>query len=121
MFCNRSECGVRGGYNVLIVPFADARHRSIHFAKHGREFGAADEYEYERLADAFMSAPWYTGLHEGVRIVGNDRIRLDEVTRHYGVAFNGTTLRTYHIRDAFSIAHWGGAAAFVAHKCAEVR
>jgi hypothetical protein len=109
-------------YTGATVPFHRAKQRTLHFLLHGHEFGAADEFEYERMGDAFMSSPWYPGLHECSRTTGtHDRIRLDELTRHYGVAYNVTILRTFHIRDAFSIARWGGPAAFVAHKCAEVR
>ena len=109
-------------YSVGIVPFSNARQRASHFMKHGRDFGAKDEFDYERMADAFMSAPMRPNLYEGTRATGDhDRIRLDAITRHFGVAYNVLTIRTYHIRDAHSIAMRGGPAAFIAFKCAEVR
>jgi hypothetical protein len=103
------------------VPFANAYNRSIHFARHGHEFGAADEFEYERLADTFMSGPIHADIHECVNPTGtNDRIRLNAVNRHLGVGYGSLVIRTYHVRDAFSISYRGGPAGFVAHKCAEV-
>jgi hypothetical protein len=103
------------------VPFANANQRAIHFARHRHEFGAADEFEYERLADAFMTGPVHIDLYECINPTGtNDRNRLDGSTRHFGVAYGQLVLRTYHIRDAFSIAYRGGPAGFVTHKCSEV-
>lgn len=108
-------------YSVATVPFENAYKRAIHFRLHGHEFGAADEFEYERLAEAFMSGPATADTHECINPTGtNDHNRLDAITRHFGVAYGALTLRTYHIRSAYSIAHRGGPAGFVAHKCAEV-
>lgn len=104
------------------MPFPNPIQRALHFVKHGHHFGAVDEYHYERMADAFMAAPLHPNLYEGTRSTGTrDRIRLDAVTRHYGVAYGILNLRTYHIRDAHGIALRGGPAGFVAFKCAEVR
>jgi hypothetical protein len=90
--------------------------------KHGHWFGALNEFDYERMADAFMSMPKHPNLHECHRITGfRDRIRLDAITLYYGVAYNVNIVRTLHIKDAAQIAHHGGAAAYVAFKCAEVR
>jgi hypothetical protein len=108
-------------YSVETVPFPSRRQCSLHFSKHGHHFGAADEQEYERLADAFMSQPMYPDLYECVNPTGmNDRNRLDGATRYFGVAYNVTVLRTFHIRDAGSIAYRGGPLGFVTHKCSEV-
>jgi hypothetical protein len=109
-------------YACLTVPFRDSTQRAKHFLKHGHRFGAVDEYDYERLADAFMSSPLHPNLFECYRMVGTmDRIRLDGSTRHYGVAYNVTVLRTFHVKDASGIAHRGGPLLFVQHKCSEVR
>ena len=103
------------------MPFETPKSRAIHFARHGQEFGAKDEYEYERMADTFMSLPLGANVYECTNLSGTfDRIRLDGSTRFFGVSFGILTVRTFHVRDAFSIAHRGGPAGFVAHKCAEV-
>ncbi len=104
------------------MPFPDPVQRALHFQRHGNEFGATDEFHYEQMADAFMSQPLHPSLHEGIRLHGaHDRIRLDAITRHFGVAYGVLSIRTYHIRDPHGIALRGGAAAFVAYKCAKVR
>jgi hypothetical protein len=102
------------------VPFYSAVQRTKHFLKHGHEFGAVDEHEYEKLADFFMSMPPNANLYECVNPTGtNDRNRLDGITLHFGVDFS-RGIRTFHIRGAFSIAHRGGPRGFVNHKCAEI-
>jgi hypothetical protein len=108
-------------YILRIVPFANATSRAIHFARHGHEFGAKSELEYERMTDKFMATPKRPNLSERVNLTGtHDRIRLEGITRHFGVAYNGVTLRTFHIRSASAIALRGGPLGFVLHKCAEV-
>lgn len=108
-------------YSKRTVPFANSIQRAKHFARHKHEFGVTDELEYERLADAFMSSPSHADIHECTNPTGTgDRNRLNALNRHFGVAYGVLTIRTYHIRDAFSISYWGGPAGFVAHKCAEV-
>jgi pyocin large subunit-like protein len=67
-----------GLYIVVTVPFHNARQRAIHFVRHGHEFGAANEFDYESMAEAFMASPMHPNMHEGTRTTGTrDRIRLD--------------------------------------------
>jgi len=102
------------------VPFYSPVQRTKHFLKHGHTFGALDEFDYERMADIFMSSPIHLNLFECVNPTGTqDRIRLDGITRQFGVDFS-RGIRTYHIRDAAGIARRGGPLGFVTHKCAEV-
>lgn len=105
------------------VPFRDAKQRALHFRRHGHEFGATDELQYEGMSDAFMTAPMNPILLECVRITEPiDRLRLNVNTRCFGVAESLTTVvKTMHIRDAFGIAHRGGPAGFMAFKQIEVR
>jgi len=103
------------------VPFPDPKQRAMHFKRHGSDFGAIDEHHYERLADAFMTAPLHPNLHEGIRTSGTrDRIRLNALTRHCGIAYGVLSIRTYFVKDAYGIALRGGAAGFVAFECAKV-
>lgn len=46
------------------MPFANADLRAIHFGRHGHEFGAANELQYEQMADGFLAGSM-TG-HEGM-------------------------------------------------------
>jgi hypothetical protein len=68
------------------MPFANAEERSLHFKKHGHEFGATDEVEYEGMADAFMGGPMSITTRECVRPSGNHRVRVNIVHKHFGVA-----------------------------------
>lgn len=103
------------------MPFASAHLRAIHFAKHRYAVGAKDEFEYERMADAFMSGPMHPNLFECTNPTGTrDRVRLDAGTRFLGIAYGVLTIRTLHTRSVTQIAAQGGPAGFVAHKCAEV-
>lgn len=106
-------------YSCATVPFLNSRLRAIHFAKHGGTFNARDEFEYERLADHFMSIPLDVDIFECVSASGN-RNRLQSATRWFGVAYNGLTIRTLHIRSVENIAARGGPLGFVNHKCSEV-
>lgn len=71
---------------IYSVPFQNQAERAIHFAKHGHEFGARDELEYERLADQFLFGEMNADTRECIRPNGNDRLRLDCVLVHFGVA-----------------------------------
>lgn len=111
-------------YSIGTVPFHSAYQRAIHFVRHGHEFGAANEFDYEQMADAFMAAPIHRDLHEGLRTRRSgdvDRIRCHSVTRHFGVVYNVVTLRTYYIVGISKIRKHGGAAGFVVAECAKVR
>jgi hypothetical protein len=89
--------------------------------RHGHEFGASDEFDYERMADTFMSLPMHTNLYECVNPTGDhDRNRLDGVTRFFGVAYGASFVRTLHIRSVAQIAAQGGPLGFVLYKCSEV-
>ena len=102
------------------MPFADAYKRASHFQRHGHDLGAATEEEYEKMADAFMAQPMNPDLHQCIRTKRSpDLIRLSASTRHFGVALS-VTIRTFLVKDAFSIAYRGGPAGFVRHECGRV-
>jgi hypothetical protein len=89
---------------------------------HGREFGAADEYEYERMADRFMSETLVPPTIECVRaLMPFDRIRLDPVTRFFGVEGPFFYIKTFMVKDAYNIDYRGGPIPFMEHKRTEVR
>lgn len=50
------------------MPFADANQRAIHFARHGHEFGAADELQYEQMGDGFLAGPITISMREAAGI-----------------------------------------------------
>jgi hypothetical protein len=107
-------------YTSGTVPFASKYKRESHFLAHGRKFGASTEEEYERMADEFMSRAPNSDLYDCIRnIMSNDRIRLEGSTLFFGLAYGILVIRSFYPKDANSIAADGGAAGFVARKCAE--
>ena len=109
-------------YIETTVPFASAKSRAIHFAKHGFKFGATDEYQYERMADDFMYRPLRAEEHECNRSLPPlDRLRLNEVSLHFGVVDSLEALRTFFPRLPHEIKSRGGPAGFMEHKRTEVR
>ena len=101
------------------MPFSDAYNRAIHFTRHGREFGAATEEDYERMADAFMSRTLSPILQECIRTIRSesDRVRLHFDMGHFGVAYRHTILRTFHIKSQAKMRNRGGAANLLAYEC----
>jgi pyocin large subunit-like protein len=65
-----------------------------HYARHGRDFAAANAKDYERLAEQFMARPSVTHLLECKRTQG-DFVRYDTVTMEFAVRTNTGILRTY--------------------------
>lgn len=109
-------------YSVETVPFESPRKREIHFYRHGNEFGAANEFDYERMADAFMSAPSRSDIPECIRRnPTNDLVRLNPRTRHFGVCYGVLVVKTYYVPPASKIRRRGGAAGFVAFECAKTK
>ncbi len=109
-------------YIVETVPFRSANLRAKHFESHGHEFGATDEYDYERMADTFMSAPLEPPTIECTTVSRPfDRIRLEPVTRYFGVETTDPFIKTFMIKNEFNIAHRGGSEAFMEYKRTEIR
>jgi hypothetical protein len=114
-------------YTQLTVPFASLYHLQTHFDLHKHEFGVTTEADYERMADAFMSQAASANLYDGVCTIPRrdnglcDRLRLDNVTLWYGVAFGTLTIRTLHKKPRRKITAAGGPKAFINAKCLEAR
>ncbi len=79
------------------MPFSTALNRAMHFRKHGHEFGAADEVDYDRMADAFMFGAMNASTHECVRPNAIDRLRFDDSNRTFGAAcLRPVVLKTFY-------------------------
>jgi hypothetical protein len=102
------------------MPFADVNQRAIHFAKHGHEFGAADELQYERMADRFLSGPMTMSMRECVRPNGTDRLRVNMANNHFGVAVIACAIiKTYYIVPTHQIIRRTGTVTrFFNYECA---
>jgi hypothetical protein len=100
------------------MPFANAHERSIHFAKHGHEFGASTELDYERMADAFMNRPMTMTMRECIRPNGTRRLRVGLANDHFGAAVVASnTLITYYVLPFHRKHRCGGIVPFFAHEC----
>ncbi|MCI0403927.1 MAG: hypothetical protein L0212_10450 [Acidobacteria bacterium] len=103
------------------MPFANTLELDIHFKKHGHKFGLATKEEYERLADAFMFGPMNASTKECIRPNGNDRLRFDFVTVHFGVASVAPEfVRTFYPVERRKVLRHGGSAGYFAYECARV-
>jgi hypothetical protein len=108
-------------YNFDAMPFQNAWRRGIHFRKHGHKFGAADEFIYEAMADAFMNGPMNTTTQERIRVNRVDRLRLDFTTAHFGTAcISPRFVRTFYPVAPLMLAKHGGCAGFLAYECGRV-
>jgi pyocin large subunit-like protein len=100
------------------MPFANAHERAIHFAKHGHEFGASSEIDYERMADAFMSRPMTMTMRECIRPNGTRRLRVNVANDHFGVAVvSANTVVTYYVIPFHRKHRRGGIVPFFADEC----
>jgi hypothetical protein len=73
-------------FDPVPVPFQNDYERASHFAKHGKDFGAVDEFESERMADRFMFGRMAVTTRQCVRPNGDDRIRHNFTSADFGVA-----------------------------------
>lgn len=105
---------------ISLVPFANPYEKAIHFARHGSDFGAADEDDYERMGDAFMYGPRNADTREcSCPPTGRRRKRMDFVTVHFGAAAaTGNVLVTFYIPEPDNVRRHGGVAGLFRVYCA---
>ena len=90
----------------------------MHFSKHGHKFGAADASEYEKMADEFMFGAMKISMMECLRPTGTDRLRLNAINRHFGVAcILPIYLKTFYPVPTHTVRHHGGSNKFFAQEC----
>lgn len=76
------------------VPFANSHERADHFKKHGADFGAKSDRQYEAMADAFLLGSKSSTALDYTRSQG-DVVRFDPVTDEFGVLSATGEVRTY--------------------------
>ena len=69
-------CWTFGVFGGSLCLFQNAIERAIHFQKHGHEFGAADEFVYEQIADNFSALDADTSERQRVVRPGQSSIGL---------------------------------------------
>jgi pyocin large subunit-like protein len=99
------------------VPFLSALHRGTHFQKHGHEFGVADEFDYEQMADTFMFGPMNSDTRECTRPTGRD-CRLDFRTGHFAAGYRPQVVITFFVVGVNRARGRGGMAGYFAYECA---
>lgn len=103
------------------MPFATVYERDIHFKRHGAEFGAATELEYEAMADRFMLGPMNADTRDCTRPNGDDYLRMELITADFGVTCVSTGfLRTFYRPSVMKVWNRGGTKRFLAYECARV-
>ncbi len=65
--------------------FVDQASLMDHFSQHGWDFNAADEQEYQALADRFLGGSKAPGTDECTRFRNGDIIRYNHLTEEFGV------------------------------------
>lgn len=82
------------GENASCKGFADLEKKTVHFTKHGAEFGFSTEDEYEAAADKFLQQPC-GGDVIGYRTPKGKIVRFNVKTTEYASGFPGQNICTY--------------------------
>lgn len=71
--------------SVVATKFDDSAERAYHYERHGAEFGASSDIEYEAMANRFLNDPPVPTMQECTRRGNGDMIRFDTATDFLGV------------------------------------
>lgn len=82
------------GKNASCKGFADPEKKTVHFTKHGAEFGFSTEDEYEAAADKFLQQPC-GGDVIGYSTPKGKIVRFNVKTTEYASGFPGQNICTY--------------------------
>lgn len=82
------------GKNAWCKGFADPEKKTVHFTKHGAEFGFSTEDEYEAAADKFLQQPC-GGDVIGYSTPKGKIVRFNVKTTEYASGFPGQNICTY--------------------------
>jgi hypothetical protein len=86
---------IKGMFAIpLTKGFADRTRRLTHYGDHAKDFGAADDVQYEQMADIFLGRAVPAGAFECYRI-GGDLVRYDPATNELGILAMTGTIHTY--------------------------
>ena len=82
------------GENASCKGFADPEKKTVHFTKHGAEFGFSTEDEYEAAADKFLQQPCGSDVI-GYSTPAGKIVRFNVKTTEYASGFPGQNICTY--------------------------
>lgn len=75
--------------------FKTAQQRTQHFADHGRDFFAANEAQYEAMADRFIGAPLPRRILQSKRPYRNVLVRYNPFTNEFAMLAPDGYIKTY--------------------------
>jgi pyocin large subunit-like protein len=75
--------------------FKTAQQRTQHFADHGRDFFAADEAQYEAMADRFIGGPLPHRILQAKRPYRSVLVRYNPFTNEFGMLAPDGYIKTY--------------------------
>lgn len=79
-----------------MAAFANGRQLHRHFSEHGNDFGAADAFVYEAMADRFLTGTPGPTVQQCARVQG-DVVRFDTATGALGVIDGTNIIRTFMV------------------------
>jgi pyocin large subunit-like protein len=84
---------------IIATGFASPSDRADHFEKHGEDFAASSEVQYEQMAIAFLNEPKSMDILEGTRRSNGDTIRFDRITQAFAVMGADGIVKTFYKPD----------------------
>lgn len=79
--------------------FASASDRADHFERHGEDFAARSEVDYEQMAVSFLNAARTSDILEGTRRSNSDTIRFDRISQAFAVMSSDGIVKTFYKPD----------------------
>jgi pyocin large subunit-like protein len=84
---------------ILAIGFASPSDRADHFKKHGMDFGATSQVEYEQMAVAFLNRRKGAHIFVGTRRSNGDIIRFDRISQAFAVMGHNGIVKTFYKPD----------------------
>jgi len=81
--------------SVVAIKFEDSAARADHFQKHGAEFGASSDIDYEDMARDFLNGPPPQTVLDCTRRSNGDYIRFDRATDAFAVVRADSVIKTF--------------------------
>ncbi|MBI2156609.1 MAG: hypothetical protein HYV94_03030 [Candidatus Rokubacteria bacterium] len=86
----------RSGQRRFTKGFSSQAQLADHYQRHGADFSATDENDYESKADSFLGGPKGSKIREFIRSVSGDKLRYNVSTHAFGVLRKDGVIKTYY-------------------------
>lgn len=80
---------------LITKGFKTPQQRKQHFADHGKQFSAADDAQYEAMADTFIGAPLAKFMLQSKRPYKNVLVRYNPMTNEFAMLGADGHIKTY--------------------------